>query len=253
MYCVLALLVFFFSGYLIALYYQKATLLIAAIFFFGAVFCFIMIRLVKNLTSTVKKRSIDIVSALVKVVEERDPNLNGHSIYVHNLVMLIWKHLPDSVRSSINPIDINYAAILHDIGKLGIPESILNKQGKLNDEEWAVMKEHPAKGVAILKQMAFFDKILPWIEYHHERMDGKGYYGIPAEKIPLESRIIAVADTYSAITMRRSYKPAKTYEEAIAIMKDAAGTQLDQDIVSLFCKIPRKEVEACAPDNVEVR
>lgn len=135
---------------------------------------------------------------------------------------------------------------------MGIPESILNKPGKLNDDEWEQMRQHPKKGVEILKELHSFEYILPWIEDHHERIDGKGYYHVKEQDIPLESRIIAVADTYSAITMRRSYKPSKTYEQAIEIIKDVAGTQLDPEIVKVFCTIPKEELEECAPKNVEI-
>lgn len=250
-YAALILLLFFLAGYVLVTFSGRATLIIGAIFFFGAVFCTIMIHLITQLTFTVKHRSIDIVKTLVKVIEERDPNLNGHSLFVQNVSMCIWRHLPDDMKRKINETDLDYAALLHDIGKMGIPESVLNKPGKLNDAEWELMRQHPRKGVEILHELQSFETILPWIEYHHERMDGKGYYGLPGDQIPLESRIIAVADTYSAIMMHRSYKPARTYEEAIAIMKDVSGTQLDQNIVNLFCRIPKAELEKCAPKNVE--
>ena len=248
----LALLVFFFCGYIFVTVSGRATLIVGAIFFFGAIFCAIMIHLVIRLTATAKRRSIDLVKTLIKVIEERDANLNGHSLYVQNVTMCIWRHLPDIIKSSINAVNLEYAALLHDVGKLGIPESILNKPGKLDDEEWEIMKQHPRKGVAILKELQSFESILPWIEYHHERIDGKGYYGIPGKDIPLEARIIAVADTYSAITMRRSYKPSKTYDEAINIIEAVAGTQLDADLVDIFYEIPRAELEACAPNNIEI-
>lgn len=248
----LALLLFFLAGYVFVTASRKANMLIGGIFFFGAIFCTIMIRLVMRLTETAKRRSIDLVQTLIKVIEERDENLNGHSLYVQNVSMAIWRHLPDNLKSKINGVNLDYAALLHDVGKMGIPESILNKPGKLDDEEWEIMRQHPRKGVEILKGLHSFETILPWIEYHHERIDGKGYYGILGKDIPLEARIIAVADTYSAITMRRSYKPAKTYEEAVAIIKDVAGTQLDAEIVDVFCSIPKAEVEACAPRNIEI-
>lgn len=251
-YSALALLIFFLIGYIIEAVSGKATLMMAGIFFFGAIFCTIMIHLVIRLTKTIKKRSISVVKTLIKVIEERDDNLNGHSIYVQNVSMAIWRHLPDDLKKKINEVDLEYAALLHDIGKMGIPESILNKPGKLNDDEWEQMRQHPKKGVEILKELHSFEYILPWIEDHHERIDGKGYYHVKEQDIPLESRIIAVADTYSAITMRRSYKPSRTYEQAIEIIKDVAGTQLDPEIVKVFCTIPKEELEECAPKNVEI-
>ena len=93
---------------------------------------------------------------------------------------------------------------------------------------------------------------MPWIEYHHERVDGRGYYSVKPEDIPYPAKIIAVADTYSAITMRRSYKPPRTYEEAVSIMKEAAGTQLDASLVKIFLKIPKERLLSCVPEDVEV-
>ena len=141
---------------------------------------------------------------------------------------------------------------MHDVGKLGVPERILNKPAKLDEDEWEVMKTHPRVGVKILKTLPSLGEILPWIEYHHERIDGKGYYGIKAKDIPYPAKVIAVADTYSAITMRRSYKDPRTHEDAIDIMKQVAGTQLDEDLVDLMCKIPKEELIACVPETVEV-
>lgn len=248
----LLLLIFFLLGYIGIGVFSEPDLLVAGILFGGSIFVAIVVNLVIRLTKTVKQRSINVVEALINVIEARDPNLNGHSRYVQNVVMCFWKYIPSEMKGSINDVSIEYAALLHDVGKLGIPESILNKPGKLNDEEWAVMKEHPRKGVKILKQLNSFDYILPWIEYHHERVDGKGYYKIPGEKLPFGARVIAIADTYSAITMRRSYKPAKTYEDAMEIMNEVTGTQLDQELMEIFKKIPKEELEAAVPQSVDV-
>ena len=113
------------------------------------------------------------------------------------------------------------------------------------------MRNHPRTGVKILKPLRTFANISPWIEYHHERPDGKGYYGLKGEEIPLASKIIAIADTYSAITMRRSYKAPRTHEEAIEIIREVAGTQLDKDLVDIFVKIPKEELVRCIPEEVK--
>ncbi|MCR5746912.1 MAG: HD domain-containing protein [Lachnospiraceae bacterium] len=246
------LLIFFLLGYIGIAVLSDPDYLVGSILFGGSIFVAIVISLIIHLTATIKERSLEIVEALIEVIEARDPNLNGHSVYVQNVTMCLWKYIPNEMKEGISDVSIEYAALLHDVGKLGIPESILNKPGKLNDEEWAVMKEHPRKGVRILKKLKSFDSVLPWIEYHHERIDGKGYYSIPGAEIPFAARVIAVADTYSAITMRRAYKPAKTYEDAITIIKEVAGTQLDAKIVGIFCEIPRAELEECVPVNVDV-
>lgn len=113
------------------------------------------------------------------------------------------------------------------------------------------MRSHPKVGVKILKSLETFDRISDWILYHHERVDGNGYYKVPKENIPLAARIIAIADTYSAITMRRSYKAPRTHEEAIQIIKDVAGTQLDRNLVDIFVKIPEEELANCIPEQVK--
>ena len=146
-------------------------------------------------------------------------------------------------KKQIKQIDLEYAALLHDIGKLGVPEVILNKPGKLDDEEWELMKKHPQIGVKFLKPIESFNKVSPWILYHHERIDGKGYYGMAKEDIPFVSKLLAICDTYSALTMRRSYKNPKTHEEAIEIIKSVAGTQLDKELVEIFLTIPKEELE----------
>ena len=128
---------------------------------------------------------------------------------------------------------------------------MLNKPGKLDDYEWDVMKQHPKKAMDLLKTLPSFDEIKDWIQYHHERMDGKGYYGLPGDDIPMAARIIAVCDTYSAITMRRSYKDKRTHEEAMEIINEVAGSQLDPDIAFIFMTIPKEELQACTPETVD--
>ena len=154
----------------------------------------------------------------------------------------LYEELPDSMRRQLNLTNLEYAALFHDLGKLGVPESILNKPSALTTEEWDVMLQHPQIGVQILEPVASFDEISDWIMYHHERIDGQGYYKIPGDQIPLGARVIAVADVFSAIFMRRPYKDSVNYEECIAELKRSAGTQLDADIVKAFCNIPRAKV-----------
>jgi HD-GYP domain-containing protein (c-di-GMP phosphodiesterase class II) len=128
-----------------------------------------------------------------------------------------------------------WASILHDVGKIGIPESVLNKPGKLTDQEFLWIKTHPEKGHKILLPIKPLVDSMDGILYHHERFDGKGYpAGLNGHAIPLQARIIAVADTFDAITSDRPYRPGKRPEEALAIMNEVAGTQLDRQLVSVF-------------------
>ena len=248
----LVLLSFFLIGYILVAVFGKPDMLMAMILFGGSVFVSIVNSLMSKLLQTAKERSIDVAEVIIGAVDARDPNLNGHSRHVQNLTMTLFRYMPQSMKGDINPVSLEYASLMHDVGKLGIPESILNKPAKLTDEEWAVMRMHPKIGVKILEPLRSFKEIMPWIMYHHERIDGKGYYGIPGSAIPLAARVIAVADTYSAITMRRSYKSPRTHEDAIAIIKEAAGTQLDPQLAEIFCSIPKEELAACAPPKIDV-
>ena len=248
----LVLLIFFLAGYAGIAFFGKADLLMAFILFGGSIFVAIVLTFMFRLIDTVKKRSIDVAEVLIGVIEARDPNLNGHSRYVQNLTMKFFDYIPGDMTKGISRVSLEYAALLHDVGKLGVPESVLGKTSKLDENDWNQIRQHPKIGVEILKPLKSFAHILPWIEYHHERIDGKGYYGLKGEEIPFASKIIAVCDTYSAITMKRAYKPAKTYEEAVSIIKEVAGTQLDEGLVSIFCTIPKKELENCVPVQMGV-
>ena len=250
MYLAICLLIFFLGGYIFVGFLSDPDIMMALILFFGSVFVAIVLTLLFHLMETAKTRSIDIAEVLVSIIDARDPNLNGHSLHVQNITMLFYQYLPAGIRKRINPVSLEFAALMHDVGKLGVPESILNKTGKLDEDEWKVMRSHPKVGVRILKPLHTFDHIAPWIEFHHERVDGKGYYGVPGGEIPLAARIIAIADTYSAITMRRAYKAPMTHEDAMRIIRNVSGTQLDAELTSIFLEIPKEELEKCIPEEI---
>ena len=243
---ILGMVCLFCVVYLIIFFKQIQSVWVGILLFAGACFVTTVLLWIYTLTKGIRDSAFSISKTLIGIVEARDPNLNGHSLHVQELALLIYKYLPAGMHKGISAENLKYAALFHDVGKLGIPEAILNKPGSLNGEEWDQMRHHPEISVKILKPLSSFDYIRNWILYHHERMDGKGYLKIPKEQIPIAARIISVADTYSAITMARSYKPSHTYEEAIAIIKDVAGSQLDKEIVDVFCSIPKDEVEGCA-------
>ena len=247
----LVLLVFFLLGYIFVSIYADPHIVTSLILLFGSIFVTVMLLITTRLLLTAKERSLQIAEMLIGVIDARDPNLDGHSNCVKDVAMLLYKRLPLPMRMTINSVSLEFAALMHDVGKLGIPESILNKPAKLDEKEWELMREHPRIGVKILKPIKTFDVISDWILYHHERADGNGYYKIPADQVPLASKIIAVADTYSAITMRRSYKPPRTHEDAIEIIKDIAGKQLDQYLVEVFLTIPKDELINCIPEKVK--
>ena len=251
-YASLSLLVFFLIGYMLVAIFGKPDLVIAGILFGGSVFVAIVLSLIFYLIATIKENALNIAETLISVVDARDPNLRGHSRYVQNVTMALYDHLPTDKKEGINRVSLEFGALMHDVGKLGIPEEILNKPGPLNDQEWEIMRNHPRLSCKIMQPLKSLREILPWIEYHHERIDGKGYYGLNEQDIPYASKIIAVADTFSAITMKRSYKPSRSYEEAIEVMKDATGTQLDKKLMDVFVSIPKYDLLSCVPEGVEV-
>ena len=126
-------------------------------------------------------------------------------------------------------------ALLHDIGKLGVPEYVLLKPGRLTDEEFAKVKKHPEIGAAILDPVDFPWPVLPVVKYHHEKWDGSGYpEGLKGEEIPLTARILAVGDVYDALTSNRSYRHAMTHEEALETIREGVGTHFDPKVAEAF-------------------
>ena len=178
---------------------------------------------------------IETLYAFAEAIGARDNYTLGHSEKVAEYAVMIAEHLG----LSREEIELAYfCGIMHDIGKIGIPESILNKPGKLTPEEYGQIMQHPTKGAAILSHINWLDKVLPVINCYHERYDGTGYpLGLAGEEIPLISRILAVADAFDAMTTDRCYRPALSLEEAIFELKANAGKQFDPFIVSTFIKI----------------
>jgi hypothetical protein len=173
-----------------------------------------------------------LMKSFVTAIEEKDPYTRGHSDRVNNLSLKMGKAL--GIHAKEMKI-LNYASLLHDIGKIGIIESILNKPNKLTDKEYINIKQHPVKGNKILAHIKQLKECLPGILYHHERIDGTGYpQGLHGEEIPLISRIIAVADVYDAMTSTRAYRKALSTETTLQELQQVSGTQLDPDIVDVF-------------------
>jgi HD-GYP domain-containing protein (c-di-GMP phosphodiesterase class II) len=148
---------------------------------------------------------------------------------------------------------IRIGALLHDIGKIGVADAVLQKPGKLTDEEFALVKQHPVIGRRILEGVQGFAPYLGAVELHHENWDGTGYpKGQSAYETPIDARIIHVADAYDAMTTNRSYRRGMTHERAISILIENAGIQFDPAIVESFVKLPRAILEKpSAPDREE--
>lgn len=249
---VLVFIVFFAIVYAVIFFQQFEEISIGVILLSGSMFVTFVLLWIIRLVDTVKESTMGMAAALSTVIEARDPNLKGHSRHVQRLVGVLYDALPSHMRRRLNRTNLEYAALFHDLGKLGVPESILNKPGELTAEEWDVIYQHPRVGVQILKPVANFSEISDWILYHHERIDGQGYYKHPDGEIPLGARVIAVADTFSSMYMRRPYTDAMNYEKCIEELKRAAGTQLDAEVVEAFCAIPREVIIECGSELSEV-
>jgi HD-GYP domain-containing protein (c-di-GMP phosphodiesterase class II) len=197
--------------------------------------------LVRDLESFV----ISTTRSLVQAIEAKDIYTRGHSERVSRYCALIGDALALDEKSRK---DLQWASILHDIGKIGTPEVILNKPGRLTEEEYALIKLHPAKGAEILTPIAQLRDALPAIASHHERFDGRGYpAGIAGARIPLLARVISVADTFDAITSSRAYRPAAPREEALRVLDEVAGTQLDPEMVRVFKQALAAEPSEAGP------
>lgn len=245
-YVILAFTICFALIYALIFFQNFAEPSIGIILLGGSAFVYVVLWWIFQLVASIKTNTRSMVEALSSVIDARDRDLRGHSRHVELISSLIYKALPEDERETINQTNLQYAAIFHDLGKLGVPESVLNKTGRLSRDDWAMIRRHPRIGADILQSVHSFDEIEDWIAYHHERIDGKGYYSIPGDQIPLGARIISVADVFSAVLMRRPYKEATSYDECIEILKDAAGTQLDAHLVEVFCSIPRDKIMACS-------
>src|SRR5271154_1414885 len=175
------------------------------------------------------------IQMLAGAVDEKDPYTRGHSDRVTKYSLMIAKEM------GLDPgfLEIlRISAQLHDVGKIGIEDRILKKPGALTPEEFEIMKTHTTKGATILRPVPQLSEMLPGIELHHEALDGRGYpYGLKGDEIPLLARVIAVADTFDALTTNRPYQHAHTPEEALKIIQNLAGKRLDPEAVAALLSV----------------
>jgi GAF domain-containing protein len=186
----------------------------------------------------VRDLSVDAISSLATAIDARDPYTRGHSEDVTQLVVTLAKELG---WQGADLEMIEFAALLHDVGKIAVPDNILRKPNVLVPEEWDVVYLHPYHSAQIVRPVEPLRRIIPWIYHHHERWDGAGYpEGLRGEAIPEGARIIAVVDAYNAVTTDRPYHKALSKDEALREIENSAGSQFDPRIAQIFLRMMRK-------------
>jgi len=179
-----------------------------------------------------KSAYFDTIKAITNSIEARDPYTKGHS----ERVARFSKAIAEELNWDKNEIElIDWGGMLHDVGKIGIPDSILNKPEKLTNDEYNKIKLHPLIGAQIVKDISFLESVIPYILEHHERFDGKGYPGgVAGENISIKGRLLAVADAFDAMTSDRPYRKALKPEDALKEISRNRGTQFDPEIALAF-------------------
>jgi response regulator RpfG family c-di-GMP phosphodiesterase len=192
-------------------------------------------RAVRRQTRRVRHTFLSAIDSLVRTMEEADPYTAGHSRRVRYYALRLGEAIGLDLRQRRW---LSLAAKLHDIGKVGVPEAILHKPGRLTSEEDRVVREHPAIGERILAPVIRNRHILAAIRGHHERLDGSGYPdGLRGEQIPLMARLIALPDCFDALTTSRAYRPAMQLNEALAIIRNGAGSHFDPNLTRAFLSL----------------
>jgi len=210
-----------------------------ALIFSCALFC--------NIFKNQQKMNLAAAEFIFSLLSSDDLVFKNHSLHVYYIVKLFYKYLPFKYKAQLSFQKLAYSALLHDIGKKAIPKEILYKPGKLTKTEQEIVKAHTKIGSEMIKQfesLKFMDNV---ILYHHERIDGleSQFADLRASKISLDSKIIAIADAYSAIVLENSFKPSRTYSDAILSLKISAGSQFDKELVEIFCSIPPIKLKDC--------
>jgi putative nucleotidyltransferase with HDIG domain len=183
---------------------------------------------------------LEVVRRWGESIESKDIYTQGHCVRVADLACALWARASDGDATS--RFWFRIGALLHDVGKLLVPAEVLNKPGKLTDEEWALVRRHPAAGVELLADIEFPWDVCPIVQSHHERWDGKGYPdGLAGSAIPLTARVVCIADVYDALTSKRSYKERFTHEQAMDVMRRDRGTAFDPELFDEFEQMMREE------------
>jgi HD-GYP domain-containing protein (c-di-GMP phosphodiesterase class II) len=186
-------------------------------------------------TRELERSYLATVRALAAAVEAKDDYTGGHIQRVHGLGLLLARTV---VPEEAADVQLSYGFLLHDIGKLAVPDAVLTKAGPLTDDEWTLMRAHPQAGVRILSEIPFLGRALDVVLHHHERWDGTGYpHGLSGEDIPLWARIFAVVDAVDAMTSDRPYRRGLPLDVALAELRSNAGVQFDPACVEAFARL----------------
>jgi response regulator RpfG family c-di-GMP phosphodiesterase len=192
-------------------------------------------RLVCRETRRVRRTFLSAIDSLVRTLEERDPYTAGHSARVRRCAALLGRAVGLGRRERRQ---LALAAKLHDIGKLGVADAVLNKRGPLDDDERRQVEEHPVIGERILSPVIRCRPVLAAIRGHHERLDGRGYPdGLRGSQVPLLARLLSVADCFDALTSTRAYRDALSVAEALDVLRAGAGTQFEPEFVRAFVEV----------------
>ncbi|MGE5633355.1 MAG: HD-GYP domain-containing protein [Caulobacteraceae bacterium] len=211
---------------------------IGVLLFFGPL---LFARYAFKLYVDMRRIYIDTVKSLSQAIEAKDPYTNGHSMRVGEYACSLAEKIGLSPKRIEN---LKIAAILHDVGKIGIEESILNKPGRLTEEEYDKIKLHPVIGVRIIKDIDFLKEISKIVLSHHERYDGAGYpEGKKNGEIVIEAQILSIADVFDALTSERPYRNAMTVEEALEVIESGKCSQFDPKLADTFIKMIRESKE----------
>jgi hypothetical protein len=190
--------------------------------------------------------------AFIQVIETKDLYTRGHSERVSRGVGMLGRHLrlPEDRQQALE-----HAGLLHDVGKVGVPTSVIRKPGKLDDSEWNAIRLHPARGVELIGDIPFLEEVKSAVLHHHEKYDGTGYpAGLSGTRIPYFARMICIIDAFDCLTSTRSYRPARSVDETLAILVQDRNTHFDPQLVDAFVDVIREqgwqaaEVEQPAPD-----
>jgi len=195
---------------------------------------------IKQLEEQTAALRSSVICAFNQLLDLKDLNTGVHSTRLAEWGMRVGQELGLEEAALQN---LEVAALLHDIGKVGIPDSILRKPGRLDPEEYALMKKHPEYGWAVLRMLPGFERAALDILHHHESFDGKGYpAGLKDTEIPIVSRIVCVIDAFDAMVSSRPYRKGLPYEEAVRRLKEASGTQFDPVVVECFLSFAQAEM-----------